>query len=270
MTGEGTGMLEIKNLYSGYGGIDVLQDITLEAGRGEVLCIVGPNGCGKTTLLKSIAHIIPYRGTITIDSREIASFTRKELAKQIALMGQSSEIYFPYSIYDTVALGRYAYSGGFLRGLSKEDEDLIRDIIKRLGLHEEMDRLINELSGGQLQRVFLARTLVQNPHLILLDEPTNHLDLKHQVELLRYLRNWAKENNKTVIGVFHDLNLAHYFGDTVILLGKGKLISRGRPETVLDGETLREIYDIDIRKFMLESLENWKTTRAYKAEGGTS
>ncbi|MDR1949133.1 MAG: ABC transporter ATP-binding protein [Spirochaetaceae bacterium] len=262
-------MLEIKNLYSGYQGTDVIRDITLKADRGEVLCIVGPNGCGKTTLLKSIAHIIPYRGLITIDSREVSSFTRKNLAKKIALLGQTSELYFPYSIYDTVALGRYAHSEGFLRGLSKEDDVLIRDIIKKLELYDEKDRMISELSGGQLQRVFLARTLVQNPDLILLDEPTNHLDLKHQVELLHYLTNWAKENNKTVIGVLHDLNLVHHFGDTVAVMDKGKLTSAGKPEAVLDGETLRKTYGMDIRQFMLESLENWKNTGAEKTEGGT-
>jgi iron complex transport system ATP-binding protein len=263
-------MLEIKNLYSGYKGTDVIRDITLQAGRGEVLCIVGPNGCGKTTLLKSIARIIPYRGTVTLNSREVSSFSRKNLAKKIALLGQISELYFPYSIYDTVALGRYAHSRGFLRGLSKEDDELITDIIKKLELYDEKDRMISELSGGQLQRVFLARTLVQNPDLILLDEPTNHLDLKHQVELLRYLAGWVKENNKTVIGVLHDLNLVHHFGDTVAVMGGGKLITLGKPEAVLDGETLRETYGIDIRKFMLESLENWKTTGARKTEGGKS
>ncbi|MDR2080109.1 MAG: ABC transporter ATP-binding protein [Treponema sp.] len=261
-------MLEIKNLYSGYKGADVIRNISLRAGRGEVLCIVGPNGCGKTTLLKSIAHIIPYRGTVTLDSREVSSFSRKNLAKKIALLGQISELYFPYSIYDTVALGRYAHSGGFLKGLSKEDDELITDIIKKLELYDEKDRMINELSGGQLQRVFLARTLVQDPDIILLDEPTNHLDLKHQVELLRYLAAWAKENNKTVIGVLHDLNLVHHFGDTAALMGGGKLIALGKPETVLDGETLREIYGIDIRRFMLESLENWKTTGTCKTGGG--
>jgi iron complex transport system ATP-binding protein len=255
-------VLEIKNVYSGYKGIDVIRDITLSAGRGEVLCIVGPNGCGKTTLLKSIAHILPYRGSILMDSQEVSSFSRKDLAKRIALLGQTSELYFPYSVYDAIALGRYAHARGFLKTLSGEDAELITDTIKKLELYDEKDRMINELSGGQLQRVFLARTLVQNPDLILLDEPTNHLDLKHQVELLRYLVAWAKENNKTVIGVFHDLNLVHHFGDTAAVMGGGKLVAFGRPEAALDGETLRETYGLDIRKFMLESLENWKNTGA--------
>jgi iron complex transport system ATP-binding protein len=255
-------MLEIKNLYSGYKGADVIQDISLKADRGEVLCIIGPNGSGKTTLLKSIARIIPYRGSVTIDSREVSSFSRKDLAKKIALLGQVSEIYFPYSIYETVALGRYAHSSGLLRGLSGEDEILIADMLKKLELYDEKDRMINELSGGQLQRVFLARTLVQDPDIILLDEPTNHLDLKHQVETLEYLRTWAREKNKTVIGALHDLNLVHHFGDTAALMSGGRLAALGKPEAVLDGETLRNIYGIDIREFMLQSLNNWKKTRS--------
>jgi iron complex transport system ATP-binding protein len=107
----------------------------------------------------------------------------------------------------------------------------------------------------------LARTLVQDPDIILLDEPTNHLDLKHQLETLNYLKNWAREKNKTVISVLHDLNLVHHFGDTAALLSGGRLAALGKPDAVLDGETLRNIYGIDIREFMLQSLDNWKKTR---------
>jgi iron complex transport system ATP-binding protein len=263
-------MLEIKNLYSGYRNRDVIRNINLKAERGAFLCIVGPNGCGKTTLLKSIVRLIPYRGSVTLDGRETTSFSRKDLAQKIALMGQTAEIYFPYTIYDTVAMGRYARSGGFFKALSKEDDVLIQDILKKLELYDEKDRMISEISGGQLQRVFLARTLAQDPCLILLDEPTNHLDLKHQVELLRYLTDWARQNNRTVIGVFHDLNLVHHFGDAVALMDRGKLMVQGRPDMVLDGETLREIYGMDIRDFMLTSLENWKQTKVHKTEDGRS
>jgi iron complex transport system ATP-binding protein len=255
-------MLEITNLFCGYRGFDVIHDITLQANRGEVLILAGPNGCGKTTLLKSIARIIPCRGSISIEGRNITSFSRKTLAQKVALLGQISRIYFPYTVYDTVALGRYAHSGGFLKSPAREDRELIMDIIKRLGLSSEKDRMINELSGGQLQRVFLARTLAQDPDIILLDEPTNHLDLKYQVELLRYLKSWVRENNKILIGVLHDLNLVFRFSDTAALMDKGRLKALGKPEAALNGETLREIYGLDVRRFMLESLESWRNTNA--------
>jgi iron complex transport system ATP-binding protein len=163
-------------------------------------------------------------------------------------------------VYDTVALGRYAYLEGFLRDLSERDVEIVEAAINRLGLEGVKDRMINELSGGQLQRVFLARTLAQDPDIILLDEPTNHLDLKHQVELLQYLISWARESNKTVIGVLHDLNLARSFSDTTAIMSEGKLVSRGNPEMVLNGAVLKAVYDMDIRSFMLESLENWRNT----------
>ncbi|MDR2742571.1 MAG: ABC transporter ATP-binding protein, partial [Treponema sp.] len=251
-------MLEILNLSAGYNGVDVIHDITLRADRGEVLCIVGPNGCGKSTLLKAAARIIPCRGEVKLDGRDAASLSRKSLAKKIALLGQMSQVHFPYSVYDTATLGRYVHSRGFLKSLSKEDHEFVTRIIRKLGLYGEKDRMINELSGGQLQRVFLARTLAQDPDLILLDEPTNHLDLKHQIELLRYLARWAREQQKAVIAVLHDLNLARCFGDSVVLMSEGRIVSCGPSARALDGEILRKVYGMDIKGFMVESLARWK------------
>lgn len=253
-------MLKIENLYSGYGGADVIRGLSLQANRGEILCTVGPNGCGKSTLLKTIARVLKYRGHIRLNGRDVSSFSGKALAQNIALMGQLSQIYFPYTVYDTVSLGRYAHSRGFLKTLTGEDRDLIADSIQTLGLHDVRNRLITELSGGQLQRVFLARTLVQNPNIILLDEPTNHLDLKNQVELLQYLSRWVKNRNRTVIGVLHDLNLVYSFSDRVALMAEGTIRDLGEPAAILGGETMEEVYGIDIKKFMLESLDKWKNT----------
>jgi len=217
-------MLEVKNIYCGYNGEDVVKDISFQVNRGENICIVGPNGCGKSTLLKSIANIIDYRGSITIDGMEVCNFSRKNLAKKVGLMSQITQIYFPYTIYETVSLGRYAHSTGVFNSLNKEDKKIVLDAIDKVGLSDIKDKHINELSGGQLQRVFLARTFAQNPEVILLDEPTNHLDLKYQIELLEHLSKWAKDNGKIVIGVLHDLNLVHYFSDAVCLLNHEKIV----------------------------------------------
>jgi len=250
-------MLEVKGLCAGYGAGDVIRNITFNVEKGECLCVLGPNGCGKSTLLKSIAGILDYRGSVLVDGGDISAVPRKELARKIALLGQNMQVFFPYTVYDTVSMGRYAWSRGVLKNLSPEDKSIINDTLKRLDLWDIKDRMIDELSGGTLQRVFLAKTMAQSPRLILLDEPANHLDLKHQIELLDYLKSWVKENDTSLIGVFHDLNHSRYFGDTALLMNEGNLAAYGPIGEILNNEILDTVYGIDIRAFMRKSLEKW-------------
>ena len=250
-------MIEVKNIYCGYDNKKIIKDLSFNVNNGENLCIVGPNGCGKSTLLKSIANIIEYEGSVKIDNKEVSSFSRIDLAKKVALMSQMSQIYFPYTVYDTVSLGRYAYSKGAFSKLSLTDKRIIVDSMKKVGIYELKDKLITELSGGQLQRVFLAKIFAQDPDIILLDEPTNHLDFKNQIDLLENLNEWVKTNNKIVIGVLHDLNLVQYFADKVLMIQSGKVVSYGRPEDVLKGEILNDIYGMDIKEFMVNILQKW-------------
>ena len=250
-------MIEVKNIYCGYENKKIIKDLSFNVNNGENLCIVGPNGCGKSTLLKSIANIIEYEGSVKIDNKEVSSFSRIDLAKKVALMSQMSQIYFPYTVYDTVSLGRYAYSKGVFSKLSLTDKRIIVDSMKKVGIYELKDKLITELSGGQLQRVFLAKIFAQDPDIILLDEPTNHLDFKNQIDLLENLNEWVKTNNKIVIGVLHDLNLVQYFADKVLMIQSGKVVSYGRPEDVLKGEILNDIYGMDIKEFMVNILQKW-------------
>ncbi|OVE65832.1 iron ABC transporter ATP-binding protein [Clostridium diolis] len=251
-------MLELKNFSCGYDKIDIIKNIDFKAKRGEILCIVGPNGCGKSTLLKAIGRLIEYKGTLTFDSNDIKNLPVKEFAKHIALMTQSNNVYFPYTVYETVALGRYAYLKGALSSLSTEDDLIITEAIKSVGLIDSKDKLISELSGGQLQRVFIAKAFAQDPEIILLDEPTNHLDLKYQIEILEYLNLWAKENNKIVIAVLHDLNLSNLFGEKIILLSDGEIVSQGTPKEVFLEDNLRNVYNIDVKNFMISSLKQWQ------------
>ncbi len=131
------------------------------------------------------------------------------------------------------------------------------EAIEKVGLMDIKDTVISELSGGQLQRVFLAKIFAQDPEVILLDEPTNHLDLKYQIEILEYLKSWAKTKNRIVIGVFHDLNLVNLFSENVILLNDGKILGKGNPKEVFLEDVLQEVYNINIKKFMINSLEKW-------------
>ncbi|VYU50535.1 ATP-binding cassette domain-containing protein [Clostridium tertium] len=251
-------MLELKNVFCGYNNVDVVKDISFDVKRGENICIVGPNGCGKSTLLKAISNLISYKGDIILDGKNIKDLKRRDLATKVALMTQSTNILFPYSIYDTVALGRYAHLTGVFSKLNKEDEEIIYKSLEMVGLLDIKDKLISELSGGQLQRVFLARAFAQSPEVILLDEPTNHLDLRYQIEILNYLKMWAKDNNKIVVAVLHDLNLVQSFGERALLLKDGRLINSGITKEVLNGGDLEEVYGIDIKKFMVTTLEKWK------------
>ena len=250
-------MIEVKNIYCGYDNKDIIKDLSFKVNNGENLCIVGPNGCGKSTLLKSIANIIEYKGSVKIDNKEVNTFSRVDLAKKVALMSQMSQVYFPYTVYDTVSLGRYAYSKGAFSKLSMKDRKIIIDSMKKVGIYELKDKLITELSGGQLQRVFLAKIFAQDPDIILLDEPTNHLDFKNQIDLLDNLNDWVKNNNKIVIGVLHDLNLVQYFADKILMIQDGKAVSYGRPNEVLKGKLLNDTYGMDIKNFMVNILQKW-------------
>jgi iron complex transport system ATP-binding protein len=246
-------MIEVRKLSAGYDNGDVIHDINFKIESGESLCILGPNGCGKSTLLKCIARIIDYRGDILLEGENALSFSRKELAKKTALLSQNMQMFFPYTVYETISMGRYAYSQGFLKDLSSQDIAIIEDILIKLDIWDIKERMIDELSGGTLQRVFLAKTLAQTPDLILLDEPANHLDLKHQIELLDFLKSWSCENSKTLIGVFHDLNLARRFADTAIVLDKGKITAKGKIDGIIKSEELSAAYGLDIPAFLRES-----------------
>ena len=239
-------MLELRDLYCGYGTDDILRGINLKAAAGDFLCIAGPNGCGKSTLLKAIARLLPFRGNITIKGRETTVFSRKELAQQIALLGQVSPLYFPYTVYETVAMGRYPYRKGWFGGLDNADRTSIEEALATLGLDTLREKSIDELSGGQLQRVFLARTLAQDPRIILLDEPTNHLDLKHQNILLDHLAAWVKTGERAIVAVFHDINLALRYSTTAALMTEGNISAQGPAAEVLSGPALSHAYGMDL------------------------
>ena len=254
---KGATAIEVQNLFAGYGSGDVIRDIGFTVKAGENLCIMGPNGCGKSTLLKSMARLLPYRGMIWLAGNDIAMIPRRIFAKKVSLLGQMSRVLFPYTVHETVLMGRFAHASGFLKDFSDKDRAIVDNIIDKLDLAGIKNRMIDELSGGQLQRVFLARTLAQTPEVILLDEPTNHLDLKYQLELMAFLAAWVKENDTVLVTVFHDLNLARQFGRTALLLAEGAVAACGTVAETLRDDILREVYGVDIGGFMRKSLANW-------------
>ena len=252
-------MLEFQNVSAGYGTQDVLHGLTFTLQSGANYCLLGPNGCGKTTLLRAIDALIPHRGRILLSGEEVSSIPRERLASRLALMSQSHEVYFSYTVQETVLLGRYRHmKRGLFRGASREDLEAVERCLEAVGLCDLRRRPIDQLSGGQLQRVFLARALAQEPDIILLDEPANHLDVRHQVELIDYLKQWSRDGRHMVIGVFHDVNLALRLSENLLFLRDGRLLRAGQFEEICDRAFLQEVFGLDLAGYMLESLETWR------------
>ena len=250
-------MLNIKHLTCGYGGVPVVQDVSFRVREGEKLCILGPNGCGKTTLLRSLAGLLPCEGTVELSGADLRKLPVRQRAQKLALMSQLAPAAFDYTVYETVMLGRYAHQrGGLLCAESGADRKAVEDSLRLAGAWDLRDRTVTELSGGQLQRVFLARTFAQEPQVILLDEPTNHLDLRCQAQLIDTLRGWAERPGRCIVGVLHDINLALAFADTVLLLDRGVVLAWERTED-FDLSLLNSLYGMDVRGYMNHALRRW-------------
>lgn len=250
-------MLRVEHVTCGYGEKAVIQDVSFQLEEGERIGIIGPNGCGKTTLLRAICGLLPSQGEIYIEDKNLREMKRKDISKKVAFMPQMSNVLFSYTVYETVMLGRYAHGKHqIFQNEQKEDREWVLACLEKTGILSIKDKLITELSGGQLQRVYLARVFAQNPNIILLDEPTNHLDLKYQIELVEELKSWSREKRHAVIGVFHDINLALSFANRILLLEDGKIVELQRSED-FDLEKISRVYGMDVKKYMLHSLKRW-------------
>jgi iron complex transport system ATP-binding protein len=220
-----------------------LGPATFEAQQSEIVAILGPNASGKSTLLSLLAGLLePLSGRVKVNGEEVGKLELRTRAQRIALVQQESELLFPLRVWEYVLQGRYPY-GRRLRFESDEDCLLAGNALAQVGADALRDRWMDQLSGGEKQRVILARALAQQPALLLLDEPTQHLDVGGKVELLRRLRWLADEIRYTVVVVTHELNLAAEFSDRVVLLHKGKCLRVGTPAEVYERELLSEIFD---------------------------
>lgn len=251
-------MLKVEKLSCGYGGEPVVRDISFTLSEGQRLVLLGPNGCGKTTLLRAVTGLLPSAGLLELDGRDLRSLSARERGRKMAMLTQMSGTGFAFTVWETVLMGRYPHLGrGVFASPSAGDRRIAEDCLKGLGLWAERDRPITELSGGQLQRVLLARTFAQTPEIILLDEPTNHLDLKVQVELVEQLKDWSSRPGRAAVGVFHDLDLALSFADTVLLMDRGRAVYLGGADR-LDPALLSRVFGMDVPAYMRASRERWE------------
>jgi iron complex transport system ATP-binding protein len=230
-----------------------LGPATFEAQQKEIVAILGPNASGKSTLLRLLAGLVkPLSGRVEVDGIEASEMDLRTRAQRIALVQQESELLFPLRVWEYVLQGRYPY-GRRLRFESDEDCLLAGNALAQVGADPLRDRWMDQLSGGEKQRVILARALAQQPSLLLLDEPTQHLDIGGKVELLRRLRRLADENRYTVIVVTHELNLAAEFSDRIVLLQKGKCLRVGSPAEVYERDVLEEVFEAPLEVEMRPS-----------------
>lgn len=238
--------LNIKDIEFGYNKKAIIEDISFNIKKGEFISIIGPNGSGKTTLLKTLNNIYrPRKGSIYLYGKDINSYKKRDIAKMISLVPQESNIEYEFTVKDIVSMGRYPYKGRFEKE-NIEDKEIIQNALDLTNTFDIKDRLITEISGGEKQRVMIAKALSQDSSIILLDEPTSSLDINNQIEVLNLLRDLNETKKTTVIIILHDINLAGRYSDTIIFLNNGKIISKGTPEEVITEENIKKAYDMDI------------------------
>lgn len=236
----------------------ILKEITCQFESGKFYGILGPNGSGKTSLMRHVLRLLPVKaGKITLNQVDISKMKHNEFAKEVSLVPQKTSIDAEFTVYDIVAMGRTPYQKQF-QGLTSKDEQIIAQALEVTRCTSLKDQYFNQLSGGEAQRVLVARTIAQDTPWLVLDEPIASLDIKYQVEVMDTLRRLNKEENKTVIAILHDLNLAARYCDEIVLMKNGTVFDSGTVDDVLTVDNLRKVYEID---FYVQT--NQKTGKSY-------
>ena len=250
-------LLRVGNLTVSYGDLTILNNVSFSVEPGEWLMIVGPNGAGKSTLINAVTGGVPARGTVLYEGKNARTMKPHELARGIGVLAQSHFVGYSFSVEEVVRLGRYAYAPTIFSSHSGE-EDAVKKALEQTGLYAQRRQSVLTLSGGELQRTFLAQTFAQDPKLLLLDEPTNHLDLVYQKQVFELIRAWLQKEGRAVISVVHDLSLARAYGTRALLLDRGSVVADGPMEQVFTDEILNRVYRMDVRDWMSRMLAQWK------------
>lgn len=235
-------LYQLQNVSFDYGQESLIQHLNLEVQQGDFLGIMGANGSGKTTLLRLLAGYLKAReGRVIFDGQRLESYSSREKARKIAVVPQNFDVLFPFTVREVVLMGRWAH----LKPLSWEGKEDLKKVFEAMELTDCLrfqDRLVTELSGGEKERVLLARALAQEAEVLLLDEPTTHLDLQHQVEIFQLLQKLHREKKLTLLTVLHDLNFAAQACEKILLLQKGGQARLGETRLVLNSTHIREIF----------------------------
>lgn len=233
--------INTEDLHLSYGAQEILKGISIQSKEKEFIGLIGPNGSGKSTLLKCIYRTLkPDQGAVYLDGKELSTIRVKDSARKLAVVAQHNQYNFDFTVQEIVMMGRSPHKKALERD-NAGDYTIVKEALQAVGMSEFADRSFSTLSGGEQQRVILARALAQQTPCLILDEPTNHLDITHQLQLMRIV----KERNVTVISAVHDLNIAAMFCDRIYALKDGRIAGEGTPESLLTPEFIREIYDVE-------------------------
>ncbi|HSD58870.1 MAG TPA: ABC transporter ATP-binding protein [Methanotrichaceae archaeon] len=234
--------ITLKGVTFSYGSSKILSDLNVAVEDSEVLSLVGPNGSGKTTLIKCIDRILKPKGSILLDNREIDGMSQQEIARQLGYVPQSSSTPLATTVFDAVLMGRRPHISW---RVSDSDLDKVAEVLELLHLEGLAMRDFSQLSGGQKQKVLIARALAQEPSVLLLDEPTSNLDMKHQLEVMEIIRNLVLEKKISAVMAIHDLNLAARFTDKLVMLKSGRVYAAGEPNSLLSEANICNVYGIE-------------------------
>jgi len=239
-------LLKAENLSYSYKLTDALKEVTVSANRGEMVFIVGPNGSGKTTLLKCLGRILEPRGAVYVETVDIRTLSLKRVAMMFGYVPQKTDI-TPLTVLDAIMLGRVPYMGW---RPDENDMDIVRKLLARLNMEQLAAKMLTELSGGEIQKVVIARALAQQPKILLLDEPTNNLDLANQVEVMRIISNLRCEGIASLITT-HDLNLPSIYADKVLMMKGGRIFASGNIE-ILNEKNIRNVYGVEVEIYTIK------------------
>lgn len=241
-------MIEVKDLSFSYEReMPVLRDVSLKIRSGEFFGILGPNGSGKTTLLRCLERTVDVpQNRVFIDGRDSVSIPRRKLAQTIATVSQETSFAFDFTVEEVVSMGRYPHMKRF-GFASPKHFGIIQDVMKRTRVWKMRDKILNQLSGGEKQRVMVSQALVQEPKVLLLDEPTKNLDIHYSLELMDLTKEMNVEDGVTVIGVFHDLDLAARYSDRMLILKDGAIHSMGGPDSVITESNISQVYGVEVK-----------------------
>jgi len=234
--------LNVHDLSFRYGEREILHNVSFSVGPGELMGVAGPNGCGKTTLIKCIDRIYEPEGKVEFAGKNLQDLTTTEVARVIAYVPQAFTIGMSMSVFETILLGRRPY---IRWSVSDEDFERVSSIIEALGIQHLAFRKMTQISGGERQKVMIARAMVQDPSLLLLDEPTSALDLRHQLEVMEFVQHVAREKQTSVLMAVHDLNLASRFCDRLMVMKEGHIVALGKPSELLTEALIRDVYDVE-------------------------